>query len=219
MGSAASKSSSARNLAKTASTTNHLKRSKIDPLGQVHKPPQNAPPTTNLHRRANDSIRPPTNNNNGPSNHREAPDTSTKDGMDPDYNAKAMSLGTVKLTEEKIKLDKNNLAIRTLNIRKQLHKIGQDSKLQTENKTLLDPRTISAILGDLDTGATREKVTKTYRLHPDFLDQLRVGVIRLAKTRSSGPRTINDYDFQQNNKHGRRKEPNQLQKQLDQLLS
>lgn len=189
MGSGASKPS--RRLAKTVVSKNSLKRSNVDQLAQA---PRKAPP-------------------------QKAPENVVKDGMDPDVvnqqlGSRAMSLGAVQLETKELKLDQNNSAIRILRSRQKQDQMGEDSRTQLENRRLLDPRTVTAVLTDFESGWLKEKVTEVYKLHPQYLDWLSPGVIRLAKGRDeSMKKNIRDHEFK-----NKKPEKNDLQDGLDKLL-
>lgn len=140
-----------------------------------------------------------------------------KDGMDPDFAGRAISLGVVNLQESQLKIDLNNLAVATLNKRQEFENMEKAIKQQTHNKTMIDPRTISVILEDLEAGVPKERVTQNYQLHPEFLDRLGYPTIKVARTRDS-KKTIDDAEIQQQQNRRRDRDDNEFQKQLDRLL-
>lgn len=195
---------------------------------------QNSPRLDQPPSKFSQNIKEPNAKNKGLKNHdlneqdSAKPDYITKDGMDPDFNAKAMSLGAVNIHETQIKVDQNNNAVRTLNKRQELEKIGKEMKGQVENKTLLDPRTIAALLDDMQAGLTKTEAVRNYGIHPDLIGQLGSGIIKVAKTRVDKTKTLKDVEAEQQLEQvqtarwQRRQvdvEPDQLQNKIDKLLS
>lgn len=243
MGSSASKQATSskisRNLSKNIVNEDLVKlnRSKINPLDNIHNTAsKDQKPYLTRNSGSDIKIHAPTNHLLFSKTSKDSIDNSkysTKDGFDPhfgefqrneigddsQFGKKAMSLGSVKLYETKLQLDKNNLAIKTLNTRQKFNEIGEKMKTQLQEKTLLDPRTISAILNELEFSKNpnlKETLVKNFGVHEDLINDLEKGIFKVARTRDSNAKTINDLEYQQSSRT--RKHSNKLQEELDKLL-
>ncbi|ODV60939.1 uncharacterized protein ASCRUDRAFT_75698 [Ascoidea rubescens DSM 1968] len=109
-----------------------------------------------------------------------------KDGFDPDFNNKALSMGVVEINDEKFKLDSNNYAIQLLKNRKKLNeKYDINPDLDQENNTNDDTNTstnkpiknpiknsISKPISTNDNKRTKREIQPNKVVHPQIISSI-----------------------------------------------